>query len=103
MYPVLGINMLLNFYSYTLPVLFQIKTGKERENPQKVIPERNSLLHQVGTATSNLNGPVPVNSNHRGSSIHMPLKEYEVPDFLKDTQPQRHHENGTSPVVKRDS
>ena len=31
----------------------------------------------------------------------MPLKEYEVPDFLKDTQPQRHHENGTSPVVKR--
>ena len=53
------------------------------------------------TATSNLNGPVPVKSNHRESSIHMPRKEYEVPDFLKDTQPQRHHENGTSPVVKR--
>lgn len=52
------------------------------------------------SANASLNGPVAV-SNHRESSIHLPLKEYEVPDFLKDTQPHRHHENGTSPVVKR--
>lgn len=53
------------------------------------------------SANANLNGPVAVNSTQRESSIHLPLKEYEVPDFLKDTQPQRNHENGTSPVVKR--
>lgn len=53
------------------------------------------------SVNANLNGPVAVNSTHRESSIHLPLKEYEVPDFLKDTQPQRNHENGTSPVVKR--
>ena len=46
------------------------------------------------------NGPVVNSSNHRESSIHLPLKEYEVPDFLKDTQQQRHQENA-SPVVKR--
>lgn len=39
-------------------------------------------------------------SNHRESSIHLPLKEYEVPDFLKDTQQQKRQEN-SSPVVTR--
>lgn len=54
------------------------------------------------SAVPNLNGPVAINSsNHRESSIHLPLKEYEVPDFLKDTQPQRHRPNSASPVVKR--
>lgn len=54
--------------------------------------------------SSTSNGSVGINSNHRTreSSIHLPLKEYEVPDFLKGTQQQRWHENGTSPVVKRD-
>ncbi|PFX20605.1 F-box/LRR-repeat protein 7-like [Stylophora pistillata] len=54
--------------------------------------------------SSTSNGSVAINSNHRTteSSIHLPLKEYEVPDFLKDTQPLRRQENAASPVVRRD-
>lgn len=77
------------------------KEKKRKGKSPKGHPRKEFSPTPSRTATSNLNGPVPVNSNHRESSIHMPLKEYEVPDFLKDTQPQRHHENGTSPVVKR--
>lgn len=77
------------------------KDKKRKGKSPKGHPRKEFSPTPGRTAISNLNGPGPVNSNRRESSIHMPLKEYEVPDFLKDTQPQRHHENGTSPVVKR--
>lgn len=77
------------------------KDKKRKGKSPKGHPRKEFSPTPGRTAISNLNGPGPVNSNHRESSIHMPLKEYEVPDFLKDTQRQRHHENGTSPVVKR--
>ena len=77
------------------------KDKKRKGKSPKGNPRKEFSPTPDRTAASNTNGAVPVNSNHRQSSIHMPLKEYEVPDFLKDTQPQCHHENGTSPVVKR--
>ena len=77
------------------------KDKKRKGKSPKGYPRKEFSPTRGRIAVSTLNGPAPVNNSHRESSIHMPLKEYEVPDFLKDTQQQRHHENGTSPVVKR--
>lgn len=62
--------------------------GKQFSPPQG----RSGVSHQ--------NGGIVNNTNHRESSIHLPLKEFEVPDFLKDTQSQPRQGN-SSPVVKR--
>ena len=62
--------------------------GKQFSPPQG----RSGISHQ--------NGGIVNNTNHRESSIHLPLKEFEVPDFLKDTQSQPRQGN-SSPVVKR--
>ena len=69
------------------------KSPKSHDNKQfSPTPGRSGVAHR--------NGPVVKSSNQRESSIHLPLKEYEVPDFLKDTQQRRRPEN-TSPVVTR--
>ncbi|KAL9968265.1 hypothetical protein ACROYT_G026617 [Oculina patagonica] len=78
------------------------KDKRRKGKSPKGYPRKEFSPTPVRSANTSLNGPAAVNvSNHRESSIHLPLKEYEVPDFLKDTQSHRHHENGTSPVVKR--
>ena len=83
------------------PCFVSDKDKKRKGKSSKGYPRKEFSPTPVRSANTSLNSPVAVNSNHRESSIHLPLKQYEVPDFLKDTQPQRHHENGTSPVVKR--
>ena len=81
-------------------VCFTDKDKKRKGKSPKSDPSKQFSPTPGRSGISHHNGPVVNNSNHRESSIHLPLKEYEVPDFLKDTQLQRRQEN-TSPVVKR--
>lgn len=83
----------------------QGKSPEEKEKKRKSRSPKSHTSKQFSptpgrSTTSHHNGPAVNSSNHRESSIHLPLKEYEVPDFLKDTQQQRRQEN-TSPVVTR--
>lgn len=91
--------LIKNFINYF--IFFFSEKDKKRNGKSPKTHNGKQFSPTLGrSGISHHNGPVVNSSNHRESSIHLPLKEYEVPDFLKDVQPQRPQEN-PSPVVKR--
>lgn len=83
---------------YNVGKLFRIHSEIKRKKKGKSPKSHNSKQF---SPKQGQNGVIVNSSNHRESSIHLPLKEFEVPDFLKDTQSQKLQGN-SSPIVKRD-
>ena len=88
---------------HTLTVSAKIKRNKRaspKGNPDWEFSPTPGRPAQIYNSPGSYNAKGAASSGtSRESSIHLPLKEYEVPDFLKDTS--RKHCDDTSPVLKR--